>query len=165
MDFGLAIRALKQGRIVARAGWIAPGMWVGLQEPDQGSKMTLPYLYIASARGEIAPWQPLHADMLAVDWEIYGFKPAGIDTDPAPYWQNEEPEPAPPPPPPSLDEVVSEAVAKLVEIAGNGTPWPEKPTDVLERVCVSRLNKLGIPIPTDLRQICNDALMRALMKG
>lgn len=169
MDFGLAIRALKQGRTVARAGWNGKGMWLELQRPDAHSKMTLPYVYLnypedaQNTPGARVPWLASQTDMLAEDWEIVGPTPAGINTDPAPYWQNEEP--APPPPPPTLDEVVSEAVSKLVEIAGNGTPWPEKPTDVLERVCVSRLNKLGIPIPTDLRQICNDALMRALMKG
>ena len=179
MDFGLAIRALKQGRTVARAGWNGKGMWLALSpgnpaleagkfwagpnrdyaEQNGGAAPVLPCITMKTATGEILMgWLASQTDMLAEDWEIVGPPPAGINTDPQPYWQNEEPEP-------TREEVVSEAAAKLVEIAGNGTAWPEKPTDVLERVCVSRLTKLGIPVPSDLRQICNDALMRALMKG
>ena len=49
VNFGEAIEALKQGLRVARNGWNGKGMWLKLQEPDEHSKMSLPYIYMKTA--------------------------------------------------------------------------------------------------------------------
>lgn len=82
LDFGDAIRLLKDGAKVARTGWNGKGLWLELQTPDQHSKMTLPYVYMcypdtpASATapanhvGARVPWLASQTDMLAEDWVI-----------------------------------------------------------------------------------------------
>lgn len=69
-NFGEAIEALKQGYSVARKGWNGKGMWLSLQEPDELSKMTLPYIYMKTACDNQVPWLASQTDMLAEDWEI-----------------------------------------------------------------------------------------------
>lgn len=69
-NFGEAIEALKQGYSVARKGWNGKGMWLSLQEPDEFSKMTLPYIYMKTACDNQVPWLASQTDMLAEDWEI-----------------------------------------------------------------------------------------------
>jgi hypothetical protein len=32
--------------------------------------MTLPYVYAADADGDLVPWVPSQADLLAVDWTL-----------------------------------------------------------------------------------------------
>lgn len=68
MDFGDAIRALKNGRIVSREGWNGKNMYLNLQTPNEYSKMTLPYIYIKTATEDLVPWQASQTDMLAEDW-------------------------------------------------------------------------------------------------
>ena len=77
MDFGYALNALKEGAKVARSGWNGKGMWLVLQEPDENSKMTLPYIYIEYPAGHVAypsgsrvPWLASQTDLLADDWMI-----------------------------------------------------------------------------------------------
>jgi len=77
LTFGDALAALKQGKRVARDGWNGKGMWLALQEPDQHSKMTLPYIYIEYPEGHPAypsgsrvPWLASQTDMLREDWVI-----------------------------------------------------------------------------------------------
>ena len=77
MDFGNALRALKQGLRVQREGWNGKGMWLQLQKPDKNSKMTLPYIYIEYPVGSVAypngsrvPWLASQTDLLADDWTI-----------------------------------------------------------------------------------------------
>lgn len=90
MDFGAALRALRQGNAVARAGWNGQGMWVGLQRgyPDGvpanmntavlmgievGTIVTIsPYLVIKGVDGALTPWVPSQTDVLAFDWLIVG---------------------------------------------------------------------------------------------
>lgn len=76
MDFGDAIRALKDGKKVARDGWNGRGLWLELQRPGSHSKMTLPYLFLSypsehdvhpSAR---VPWMASQTDMLCEDWVV-----------------------------------------------------------------------------------------------
>ena len=82
MNFGKAIEALKDGKAVRRTGWNGKGLALELQVPDEHSKMTLPYIYLAypsypasmtapanhlNAR---VPWLASQTDMLAEDWEI-----------------------------------------------------------------------------------------------
>jgi hypothetical protein len=68
MDFAVALRALKAGRRVSRAGWNGPNQWVALQTPDEHSKMSLPYLYISTVDGRLVPWLASQTDLLAEDW-------------------------------------------------------------------------------------------------
>lgn len=78
-DFGEALKALKNGKAVARKGWNGKGIYIELQRPDEHSKMTLPYIYIvttglqsdnkAAPRG-VVPWLASQTDMLAEDWEV-----------------------------------------------------------------------------------------------
>lgn len=75
-DFGEALKALKDGKKVARLGWNGKGMWLELQRPDAHSKMTLPYVYLnypndaANTPGARVPWLASQTDQLAEDWKI-----------------------------------------------------------------------------------------------
>ena len=77
LSFGGALKALKAGQRVARAGWNGKGMWVELQAPDEHSKMTLPYLYLnyptdaQNTPGARVPWLASQTDILAEDWREY----------------------------------------------------------------------------------------------
>lgn len=79
MDFGEAIKALKTGKKVARAGWNGKGIFIELQRPDENSKMTHPYIFIDTTGLQTAnvhapknrvPWLASQTDMLAEDWEV-----------------------------------------------------------------------------------------------
>jgi hypothetical protein len=69
-DIGWAIDQLRAGDRVRRAGWNDKGMYLTLQVPDAHSKMTLPYVYISTARGALVPWVCSQADLLDDDWEL-----------------------------------------------------------------------------------------------
>lgn len=79
MDFGSALRHLRNGYKVRRAGWNGRGIFIKLQVPDEHSKMTHPYIYIdtsglqtdneAAPKG-LVPWLASQTDMLALDWEV-----------------------------------------------------------------------------------------------
>lgn len=80
MDFGWALRQLKEGKKVCRLGWNGKGIYIELQQPDEHSKMTQPYIYIVttglqsdnpSAPRGIVPWLASQTDMLAEDWIAY----------------------------------------------------------------------------------------------
>lgn len=70
MDFGKAISELKSGNYVAREGWNGKNMWLHLQVPDTHSKMSLPYIYMCTAQGDLVPWLASQSDVLAEDWII-----------------------------------------------------------------------------------------------
>lgn len=76
MDFGSAIRELKNGLKVSRHGWNGKGLWLELQVPDEHSKMTLPYIYMnypddaKTTPGCRVPWLASQTDMLADDWTL-----------------------------------------------------------------------------------------------
>jgi len=67
-SFGQAISALKNGHRVAREGWNGKGMWLELQVPDSGSKMSVPYIYMSTVTGDLVPWLASQTDVLAEDW-------------------------------------------------------------------------------------------------
>ena len=71
-NFGFALRHLKDGKTVYRDGWNGKGMWLALQRPDVGSKMTLPYIYMSTAQQQLVPWLASQTDILATDWEVAG---------------------------------------------------------------------------------------------
>ncbi len=70
MNFGNALQVLKSGGKVQRDGWNGKGLWLELQTPDAHSKMTLPYIYMYTAQGDLVPWLASQTDVLAEDWEI-----------------------------------------------------------------------------------------------
>ena len=83
MDFGRAIRQLKNGKRMCRKGWNGQGIFIELQVPDSHSKMTSPYLYIDSLSLQTAnpaapktrvPWLASQTDILAEDWVLYKAK-------------------------------------------------------------------------------------------
>lgn len=52
----------------ARLNFSRGGMWLGLQVPDEHSKMSLPYIYMSTVDGNLVPWLASQTDMLATDW-------------------------------------------------------------------------------------------------
>lgn len=66
--FGEALEFLKAGAQVSRLGWNGKNMWIQLQRPDAHSKMTLPYIYMYTAQGDLVPWLASQTDVLAEDW-------------------------------------------------------------------------------------------------
>jgi hypothetical protein len=67
---GWAVKQLRQGKRVARSGWNGRRMYLELQVPDSRSKMTLPYVYMFTAQGDLVPWLCSQSDLLADDWEL-----------------------------------------------------------------------------------------------
>lgn len=67
---GQAIEEMRDGRRVTRSGWNGKGMYLELQVPDKFSKMTLPYVYMRTAQGDLIPWLCSQTDLLATDWQI-----------------------------------------------------------------------------------------------
>lgn len=70
MDFSSALLLLKQGHRVAREGWNGKGMWLGLERPTPGSKMTRPFIYMKDAQGGFVPWLASQTDVLSEDWAV-----------------------------------------------------------------------------------------------
>ncbi len=70
MSFSDALEILKAGGTARRAGWNGRGMLVEIQYPDEHSKMTLPYLFLRTAQGDLVPWVISQTDALAEDWEV-----------------------------------------------------------------------------------------------
>jgi len=68
MDIGAALTMLRAGRRVMRDGWNGKNMYLELQVPDANSKMTLPYVYMRTAQGDLVPWLCSQTDLLAFDW-------------------------------------------------------------------------------------------------
>jgi hypothetical protein len=67
---GWAIKQMQNGDKVARSGWNGKSMYLALQVPDTNSKMTLPYVYMYTAQGDLVPWLCSQTDLLATDWSI-----------------------------------------------------------------------------------------------
>lgn len=67
---GWAVKQLQHGSRVCRSGWNGKNMYLELQVPDAHSKMTLPYVYMRTAQGDLVPWLCSQTDLLAIDWEI-----------------------------------------------------------------------------------------------
>lgn len=66
-SFVLALNLLLSGKAVTRLGWNAHHKLM-LQVPDEDSKMTKPYIYMITAKGDIIPWVASQTDLLAIDW-------------------------------------------------------------------------------------------------
>ena len=85
MNFGEAIKALKEGKKVARQGWNGKGMFLYyVSEGQYPVKMDVAkeiadakgmvsygaYAALKSANGQVYPWNASQADMFAEDWMI-----------------------------------------------------------------------------------------------
>lgn len=81
MDFGEAIKALKEGKRVARTGWNGKRMfllYVPSEKWDIIDKIglgiskgnLLSWIGMKTADGKFVPWLASQADMLADDWII-----------------------------------------------------------------------------------------------
>jgi hypothetical protein len=70
MKIGGAVEALEAGKRVARSNWNGKNMYLELQVPDAHSKMTLPYVYMRTAYGDLVPWLCSQSDLLDNDWVI-----------------------------------------------------------------------------------------------
>lgn len=70
MGIGEMIKNLWQGHKTKRGGWNGPDQSLELQVPDANSKMTLPYIFINTAKGDKVPWFASQTDLLATDWEV-----------------------------------------------------------------------------------------------
>ncbi len=69
-DFSWALSKLKDGYRVFRDGWNGKGMWLKIQRPDEGSKMSLPYIYMKTANNNLVPWLASQTDLLSSDWAV-----------------------------------------------------------------------------------------------
>jgi hypothetical protein len=79
-DIGWAVRLLKDGKRVTRAGWNGKGQYLELHTSDEPLKegecwkqgregMSLPYVYIKTVQGDTVPWLCSQTDLLATDYE------------------------------------------------------------------------------------------------
>lgn len=68
--FDVALYHLKHDNRVARTGWNGKGMWLKLRRPDTEILMTLPYIYMSTAQGDLVPWLASQTDILADDWVV-----------------------------------------------------------------------------------------------
>lgn len=69
VEFPNALNMLRAGRKVRRTGWNGKDMYIELQIPTDTSKMTLPYIFMKTAQGDLVPWVASQTDILAGDWE------------------------------------------------------------------------------------------------
>lgn len=77
LSFSYALDYLKAKVRVRRIGWNNSEAFLALQNPDENSKMTLPYIYIEYPKGSEAypegsrvPWIASQTDLLSNDWII-----------------------------------------------------------------------------------------------
>ena len=67
--FGKMLDYLKEGWRCSREGWNGKNMYIEIQVPDVHSKMSLPYIYMRTAQGDLVPWLASQTDILSDDWE------------------------------------------------------------------------------------------------
>ncbi|WP_264791459.1 DUF2829 domain-containing protein [Aureispira anguillae] len=75
MDFGDALKAVKNGKKIQRQGWNGKGMHVALFEilmsADDPDSEFPPVLSLYNAQGkQQLGWAPSQADLMAEDWSI-----------------------------------------------------------------------------------------------
>lgn len=79
MDFGGAIKALKDGERLMRQGWNGKNMWLIYIEADQyelkawkyfNATEQLPFIAMKTADNKIVPWLASQTDVLADDWQL-----------------------------------------------------------------------------------------------
>lgn len=85
MNFGQAIEAMEEGKLVSRSGWNGNGMFVFLVPGStfnvnrapllgifpEGTEINYrPHIDMRDAEGKIVPWLASQTDMLAKDWGV-----------------------------------------------------------------------------------------------
>ena len=77
MDFGEALKTLKEGKKVARAGWNGKGQFVekygpySICHPENNELRTsAEFLHLKNAQDIYVPWVPSTGDLFAEDWEV-----------------------------------------------------------------------------------------------
>lgn len=79
MNFGKALKLLKQGKRLRRKGWNGKGIFIKLRKATDNSDMSHDFIYIdttglrtenQAAPKDRVPWLASQTDMLADDWEI-----------------------------------------------------------------------------------------------
>ncbi|MCA0422078.1 MAG: DUF2829 domain-containing protein [Proteobacteria bacterium] len=155
MDFGDAIRALKQGKRVARKGWNGKGMWLALFQPNGSQKTgnfgypTLPFILMKTVDNKIVPWLASQTDMLAEDWGLV----------------EDVPQAAPAVLSRAALAIVSEAVQSYLAQLENREPPPDQsPVDVIQAASQHVMAQRGIAVPSDLREVCTQVLQHYLRK-
>ena len=94
-DFGIALRKMRQGERVCRAGWNGKGMYIfladnvefqtkaDLQEFQHHGVTVHDVLVMRTATGDLQPaWLASQADMLACDWRVKETEIEGATTNP-----------------------------------------------------------------------------------
>jgi len=71
-NFEYALSKLKDGECLARTKWnpqnpLSSKKYIKLQDYNNSSHS---FLYLTLTDGDIVPWQPTQADLLANDWHI-----------------------------------------------------------------------------------------------
>lgn len=163
MDFGDAIRALKRGKRVARAGWNGKGMWlayVSAEAYDVGTKTMvgadalLPWIGMKTADNGFVPWLANQTDMLAEDWGLVEDAPKAAPAPSAPTVLSR-----------AALAVISEAVqAYLAQLENREPPPDQSPVDVIEAASRHVMAQRGIAAPSDLREVCTQVLQHYLRK-
>lgn len=67
-SFSAALAALKMGKGARLPQWM-PDVVIRAQFPEEGQKMTAPYLYVSSRFGCV-PWRETEIELFAENWEI-----------------------------------------------------------------------------------------------
>lgn len=85
MDFGYAVKMMKDGKRVSRIGWNGKGMFLFLVKGEsvtraiedcygnpstKGTHKVLDAIYMHTAQGDLVPWLASQTDVLAEDWQI-----------------------------------------------------------------------------------------------
>ena len=169
MDFGDAIRAMRQGKRVARAGWNGKGMFLFLvngsnfvvnREPllsimGEGTMVTYrPHIDMKDAEGKVVPWLANQTDMLAEDWGLVEDTPKAVPAPSAPTVLSR-----------AALMVISEAVqAYLAQLENREPPPDQSPVDVIEAASRHVMAQRGIAAPSDLREVCTQVLQHYLRK-
>ena len=76
MDYSDALRKLKDGHRVARAGWNGKGMWLAMTYSgacyltDPKPVQLEPFIVMKTADNKFVPWLCSQTDAMTEDWEI-----------------------------------------------------------------------------------------------
>lgn len=89
MDFGQAVRLLKQGKRLTRDGWNGKGMFLFLVPgshfkvnrppllgiyPEGTGIDYRPHIDMKTAQGDVVPWVASQSDILAEDWFVVPYQ-------------------------------------------------------------------------------------------
>lgn len=78
VDFGTALKAVKEGKRISRIGWNGKGMWLILVKENEAFSKNenvvefthLPWIGMKTADNKFVPWLASQSDMLAEDWVV-----------------------------------------------------------------------------------------------